>query len=216
MKNKILLLIILILIFIGCKKSPFHENLLPGPWYTIPVEMKAWTMFKPGSYWIYKNEVTGISDSSNYKYGPYYEEDKCINCPQYQKIWYFVTSPFFVKFKLIGGADSNARLELTTRMHIDGSKTLTYNTLMHPDNLIDSSDYCTTYRSLGVFNNFVVNGNVFNNVIGTRVDRRANCFYGDAYYYETYFAKNIGILKFHSHMSTGDTTMTLVKWHTIQ
>ena len=213
MNKKILFFALLLLM--GCKKTPYHQEYSLGPLYSIPGEMKEWTMFKPGSYWIYKNETTSELDSSAYKYGPYYEEIPCYNCPVYQHMWYFVASSVFVKFYLYGGADSNAYLELSTRYN-GTNNIINYHTLMHPDSSSNSSDYWGTYQCLGKFENFVLNGNTFTNVIGTRLVIKTSFYDETTNTTESWFARNIGLIKFRHQSEKGDTTWSLVKWHTVQ
>ncbi len=211
--NKLIFLTAL-LVLTGCRKTPYQPDYTEGPLYSIPAEMKAWTMFKPGSYWIYLNETTNESDSSIYKYGPYFEQIPCGNCPVEQHLWFFVTSPVFVKFKIYGGADSNAYLEVTTRNY-STNDVLTYNTLIHPDSSSNTSGYSGLYKCLGVFNNFILNGNIFPEVIGTR--RTVTDYYEENNSFtESYFARNIGLIKFRQHTSKGDTSWSLMKWHTVQ
>ena len=203
-----------LLLLAGCRKTPYQPNYTEGPLYSIPAEMKEWTMFKPGSYWIYKNETTNESDSSTYKYGPYFEQIPCGNCPVEQHMWFFVNSPAFVKFTIYGGADSNAYLEVTTRNY-SATDVLTYHTLIHPDSSSNTSDYLMTYKCLGEFDNFILNGNIFTNVIGTHLEGK-DYYEENNSFTESYFARNIGLIKFRQHTSKGDTTWSLMKWHTVQ
>jgi len=202
------------LLLAGCHKPSDQPTFLtPGPLYAIPAEMKEWTMFKPGSYWIYKNESTGESDSSTQKYGPYFEEIPCRNCPVRQEMWFFAASPVYAKFELHGGADSNAVLWITTRDH-RVTDILTYYTLVHPDASSNTSDYLETYKCLGVLDNFVLNDNTFMHVIVTSL---AGTNYSDPdRYLESYFARNIGLIKFTQRSKNSDTTWSLIRWHTVQ
>lgn len=211
MANRFLLLMILIIA--GCSKSPPQKDDTLGPLYAIPAEMKAWTMFNPGSFWNYRNEKTGNIDTTFYKYGPYFRETPCINCPVYQYMWFFVNSPVFVKFKLTGAADSNAKLNVTTRDRWNFN-VLTYRTLIHPDASSNDSSYYQSYKCLGLFSNFLLNGHSFSNVIATRLAGKDNN--GKDYTVESWFARNIGLIKFHVKSGQGDTTWSLAGWHTEQ
>ena len=210
------LIVITILMFAGCKKSPFQQTYDPGPLYAIPAEMKAWTIFKPGSYWVYKNENTGQHDSAIYKYGPYSEVKPCGNCPVIQYNWYFLTSPMIVKFRLIGQADSNAELEVTNRARWTFDHILTYQTIINPDTTSINIDYFLKYRCLGHFPTYSLNGNIFTNVIGARIEETLDTYYQEPYYVESFFARNIGLIKYHQHTNEGDTTWSLTSWHTVQ
>ena len=128
-------------------------------------------------------------------------------------MWFFVNSPAFVKFYVRGGADSNAVLNVTTRSRWNFN-VLTYRTLIHPDSSSNTSDYSNSYKCVGVFDHFILNGNTFSNVIATRLESRDS--YGNNYFVESWFARNTGLIKFHQHTSKGDTTWSLVSWHVEQ
>jgi hypothetical protein len=52
---------LLVLFFCGCKKKE-HGNVIGGV-YLIPQEFKDYTLFLPGTYWIYQDSITGNEDS---------------------------------------------------------------------------------------------------------------------------------------------------------
>jgi hypothetical protein len=55
----ILVLLVMILCLFGCKKKQGQ----PLPYYKVPEELKTACLFGGGSYWIYKNDSTGATDS---------------------------------------------------------------------------------------------------------------------------------------------------------
>jgi hypothetical protein len=50
-----IVLISLVFIIFSCKKEDHNHY--------VSQEFKEWTIFKPGSYWVYKNETTNVTDS---------------------------------------------------------------------------------------------------------------------------------------------------------
>ncbi len=58
--NKILFILIFLFILVGCIKD---EPITIPPTYYLPDNFKNWIYFKTGTYWIYKNDTTGIEDS---------------------------------------------------------------------------------------------------------------------------------------------------------
>lgn len=62
MKKASLLSLIILIFFTACKKDPPVENPSTGSGYT-PQDLTAYSYFKTGTYWIYKDSTSGVEDS---------------------------------------------------------------------------------------------------------------------------------------------------------
>jgi len=192
-------------------KYPEH---VPGPLYSIPDEFKAWTMFNPGSYWLYLNEKTQEIDCTSVKHGPYYKEELCYNCPVVQYMWYYTKSSFLMKFDAVGGKDGNATLTLTTNK--GEGLALTQRTINAPEDS-DSTYYgCYTYRFIAKTDTFSLNGNQFNNVYHTRLEWTGCYAQTDHMTYDFFWARGIGLISLKKTYDNQDTTWSLVRWKAIQ
>lgn len=62
MKKIIFLSVLIVIFFTTCKKDPDASPQPPGPAYT-PQNLAAYSYFKTGTYWIYKDSTSGVEDS---------------------------------------------------------------------------------------------------------------------------------------------------------
>ncbi|HTX87542.1 MAG TPA: hypothetical protein VMC08_01005 [Bacteroidales bacterium] len=209
----ILLFFFLLTIFTGCHKIVYPPP-KPKELDSIPVEFKAWTLFQPGSYWIYLNEGTQVSESTFIKHGPYfYQWSTEYSITDYT--WYFVDNPFILKYDIQGGGERNTVLQLWT-WQMDDPVALTIKTIEDPANSDFSSSYIFTYELIEKLDSLELNSHVFYNVFHTRCTQKKNNDYSIIYDY--YFMRNVGLIKFRRLYTyeNKDTTWSLLKWKTVQ
>jgi hypothetical protein len=208
--------VLLVLLIAGCRKTtgPGDNYYTMGPLYSIPEEFKAWTIFRPGSYWIYLNEITFSQDSTVFKHGPYYQVDTCYNCPVEQRMWFWVRSPFLTGFYALGGPGGNASLNV--------SSTYT-NDLGLTDKCLDDPLHAdTSYYSYYSFSfvekvdTMILGTNIFSNVIHTRINWTNGYANHSKLTCDYYWARGIGMIKTRRNYGDADTTWSLVTWKTVQ
>ena len=208
--------ILLFLLITACRKTtaPGDSNYVLGPLYSIPDEFKAWTMFKPGSYWIYLNETTFSQDSTVFKHGPYWQEDLCYNCPVEQRMWFWVRSPFLTEFQALGGPDGNASLNVSSTYTNDLALT---GKCLDNQSHADTSLYSYyTFHFVEHLDTMIISTNTFSNVLHTRINWTHG--YGNHSQLTTdyYWARGVGMIKTQRNYGVVDTTWSLVTWKTVQ
>ena len=205
----ILVISFFLLLLISCKKGEDpNPVIVQNPNYLLSPECKQWTMFQPGSYWVYRNEKTQSADCTFYKHGLYYNKENYYN-GFHEYNWYFVSSKMFIQFSLAGGENGNA---LTVRLpKFQEMIALTQKSLL--DSVVcDSVPGIYTYTLVEKLLIYRLNGNKYTNVIHTRC-RLQN---SDKYAYDFYWAKNIGIIYFKKKYDLQDTAWSLTRWHVNQ
>ena len=209
-KYHVFLLSIVILLLIGCKKDNEPVPvIIQNPGYLISPECKAWTMFQPGTYWVYLNEKTQVSDCTYYKHGLYFNKTKYSD-GFHEYNWFFVNSKVFTKFSLQGGKSGN-NLTVTLASNPYYQIALTQKSL--EDSIThDSVPGLCTYTLVEKIPSYSLDGNNFTNVIHTK-SRYQN---SDVLFYEYYWARNIGIIYFRKGDLSSDTTWSLARWSVYQ
>jgi hypothetical protein len=202
---RILIISFFLILLMSCKKDADPDPvIIQIPGYLLSAECKQWTMFLPGSYWVYRNETTQGIDCTFYKHGLYYNKDSYYN-GFHEYNWFFVNSRMFIKFSLAGGEHGN---ELTVHLpKFQKMVALTQKSLV--DSVIrDSVKGIYTYTLVEKLPVFTLNGNSFTNVVHTK-SRYQN---SDEYSYDFYWAKNIGIIYFKKSYDLHDTAWSLTRW----
>jgi hypothetical protein len=129
---------------------------------------------------------------------------------QEQTCGYSVLNGFYTEIDLVGGRDYSY-------MSFAGISTVYWTTpgpldtyIIETGTAVPGSD--TTLHVFAKIDTLILNNNKFINVIHTRN------IGGDklGYYYDYYFAKNIGLIKFSVSTAQYDTTWSLMRWHTNQ
>ena len=174
----------------------------------IPASLKAYAVFQAGSYWIYKNEVTGNLDSVfianspvfNYNHSGGYDYDpideECLiryygSFIQTTRVYYDMYTLFFKSYscRVIEAASYKPGHVFT----LGSESTLTN---------IASLDSMTIYNQ------------TFYNVFITRLQRIPS--QSDTSRFTSYFVKNIGLIKYNQMMDNTDTTWSLLRYHIVQ
>ncbi|MEI7897127.1 MAG: hypothetical protein WCJ26_08830 [bacterium] len=206
---QIIFLCVILVLLISCKKSEEpNPVIVQNPNYLLSIECKKWTMFQPGSYWVYLNEKTQSSDCTYYKHGLYYNKENYYN-GIHEYNWFFVNSNMFIKFSLAGGENGNS---LTVDLpKFQNLIALTQKSLADSVTC-DSVPGIYTYTLVEKLPFFTLNGNNYTNVVHTK------CRYqkSDKYAYDFYWAKNIGIIYFKKNYELHDTAWSLARWYVNQ
>jgi hypothetical protein len=207
--HPILVISLFMVLLMSCKKEVEpNPIILQDPGYLLSPECIKWTMFRPGSYWVYLNEKTQSSDCTYYKHGLYYNKENFYN-GIHEYNWFFVNSNMFIKFDLAGGDNGNV---LTVGLpEFQDLIALTQKSLVDSVTC-DSVPGIYTYTLVEKLPFFTLNGNSYTNVVHTK-SRLQN---SDKYSYDFYWAKNIGIIYFKKNHDLHDTAWSLTRWHVNQ
>jgi hypothetical protein len=169
--------------------------------YYVPEYLKQYALFKEGSYWIYKNEITGDNDS-NYitipplvKYTQYYSYDPiCQTCE--------------TKYE-----GNPLRGSFLTNNDCDFSFSITggYCLLNRSFNagFVFKLDQYDTYKELMIFDSLQINGNNYRDVLNTQYIYTTNN--NDSTILTFYLVKGIGLVKFNQRINDKDTTWSLIR-----
>lgn len=214
MKSNLFLFAALILLA-ACSKSTNGPEYVPGPDYNVPAEFRAWTVFGPGSWWVYKNERTLVSDTTRLTHGPFYNREPCGNCPVVEYWWFYLKGPVAVMFDIQGGKDGNARLKILRNDHTE-AMALTYKTLIDPEGS-EAKGISYRYEYVEKIGSLFLNGRTHKDVIHTRISWLPT-YYADPPYmgYDFWFARGIGLIMMRKNYASTDTTWSLTDWHTVK
>lgn len=206
-----LMLCLTVVIQYGCRKGGTYQTFTTAI-DSIPGEFKAWTMFMPGSYWVYLNEKTGVTDCTSYKRGPFYN----YNNDGVQFMWYYTNSKLWGRFADQAGTyrDAYYKIMLRNGYELLG---LTWKTLI--DSVPrDSARYDFTYKFIEHLDTLSLNGKPFTQVYHTKFVRKISEFPSPEVdiIYDLYFSKGIGLICFKKSDNSQDTTWSLVRWKTVQ
>ncbi|HTX87543.1 MAG TPA: hypothetical protein VMC08_01010 [Bacteroidales bacterium] len=187
--------------------------------YYIPTDFRPWVIYKPGTYWIYKNEITGLQDCT---YVNYYNDKVLPGSPKDSRWLYSAeiaecafSSSFLGSFTTDGSSYRGAYYKIFLKNPVLGEMGVYYDQIVHPS--------FEKYRGVGIIENYGVdtvylsedvNGISFNNVYDLRQEW-INSF-GDSLVISAHFVKSIGIIKLWTYIEKQDTTWTLVRWNVIQ
>jgi hypothetical protein len=205
--------LLLTVVLTACTKAPYPPDFVPGPAYNIPAEFKAWTIFNHGSWWVYKNERTGVTDTTTNRHGPFYHKELCGNCPVIEYMWFYLNGTVVTMYDVQGGENENAILRIR-RENGSAVPALTNKTLTDPAHT--DSSYGVQYQFVEQIDAMTLNGNILSNVYHTRFELQS--YYGNPPFrsYEFYFARGIGLVMLKKIYTSTDTTWSLVDWHTEQ
>jgi len=192
---KLLLVLIACITLLCCKKEASR--------YYLSDEMKQWTVFKMGSYWIYKNEVSNKIDSAYIDQLPF---NNIQNLPKihddelfYQKITFHMQCPFYHTY-IVYTRMSDEYLEISTKFE------------QIPILIYDKKD---GFDISELIPEFKLNNPTFHNVIHA-TSYKYTFYPSDTLIENTYFAKNVGIIKYSQKTTKSDTTWTLLNYRTLQ
>jgi hypothetical protein len=184
---------ILIFIVMGCKKEYI---------YTISDSMKQYFAYRQGSYWIYKNDSTGLLDSTyvtSYYHNPEYNFGNGI---KFEVIDFRIHGAFLSE-STIQYIECTAKESLMETSNID---TLDHFYSEHyyiydPSLLLNikNTNKCVynsyiLYKAIAHEN---INNTIYNNIVSIKIQSNDSSSTNSDYYQrEIYFAKNIGIIRY--------------------
>ncbi len=203
MKPAALLLLLLVFPLLhSCSKMERTE-------YPFPDDLKPYCMFKKGSYWIYRNDLTGSKDSAcllstpTIRWGPYSETGSLF--AQYATGWF--GGNFIYSFS--AGYDWHAseyRL-YHTYFHEPGSESILSGHIVKGYSEINERDNFN-YRVIGIEDTLTIGNTVYHGVLTTQFARLRHPN-GDSVKYTYFFDKVHGLVKFVRGYGGIDTTWSL-------
>ena len=186
-------ILLLAFVFIsGCKKEGTEYHYLSS-------EIKEWSVYQPGSYWIYKNEVTGLIDSSYIKSQPEVRFD-----------WIQVTDRYAIAQEEIRYVVSGSFLQV---LYIDqsGSWEQFYNQSGHRNYGLLWYIKGEGFHKTEKIQNFQINDTSYSNVLHSVYNVST-----DTSFVESWIVKNVGVIKYLKRIGNIDTTWTLMRYHSVQ
>ncbi|MCX6305488.1 MAG: hypothetical protein NT040_11020 [Bacteroidetes bacterium] len=193
-------LLLLLSVFIGCsKKSGYNEY--------IPEQLKQYSVFQEGSYWVYKNESTGMIDSSYLLKPPVYLYNDPVNDPPQNR--YETCDIYFGGTFLLHSTTSTSDYLMSFK-NASGSVCL-YNNFQ-PGYTLDN-DYYHSFMNLNYFDSLIINNKTFYHVMNTQY--KSWNHQGDTTTYTYYLAKSIGLIKFTLDKNHQDTSWSILRYHVI-
>lgn len=193
-----------ILIYLtNCKKEPIH--------YTISDDFRKWVDCQNGSYWVYKNELTGNIDSVYFLGDRLYSTDFSYKEQGYSFDFININlkSSFIQSIYISVNADFEFAILDVRGM---GSALRTNSEIGQNIKWING-----IYRFVNFYDSLKINNNIFHNIIHTRTSLPYHST-NDSIVCNFYFSKNIGLIKFQSEVqiSSADTSWSLLRWNVIQ
>jgi len=200
-------LIISFLVFIATsciEEEKYHHRY-------VSEETKEWSLFQPGSYWIYQNDSTGATDSVFIKEGPTSHFDGGpTDAMDYLEVINTSFSSSFI-----------SQIELEA--HYYGANTISLNNtnasvliLRFPiSNEIISQNFYT-FEHIEHFDSLNVNGTWIKDTYHTRYTRFKEGISTIDYIYDFYIAKNIGIVICEKQSETENFRWSLVRRNIVQ
>ena len=172
----------------------------------IPTELKEYSIFEKGSYWLYKNENDGNIDSTYIFSGPifnYYQMSETdYTATEQCQIFYdgsFIGSTFITPDEY--------------KLYINGHSYVG----IKPESLLPGKIFTleskTTLTNINLLDSITIYNHTFHNVFVTQWQRIYS--QTDTFRYTSYFVKKVGLVKFTCRMHNVDTTWTLVNCHAI-
>lgn len=184
-----------------CKKDP---DPTPEPKPTVPLEdLTAYSYFKTGTYWIYKDSATGIEDSvyvyfdTSYSYyqnngiqaaGNYMYHDCKIHSNSDTYNYYYKISGG--NYSISTGENGVERIRTKPGNYI-GETYLMSNRFIEGDQIGLFTGTGTTYFKME-YSSFLLEGNIYNKVVKFYDDKNASEYESPTNFY---IAKNIGIIR---------------------
>ena len=198
--KKLLPIALLIFFFSCCHKDPVPVVRL------IPDELRAYWDFKPGTWWAYKDSVTGaidtvkVTDRVNYTFEGKLSYNNATATCEYLKITTYNTGDeytydYWISTDYAGSKYENSNVVFSSK-HKPGDFVDTHRCFKYPIIIGDwtftgygsvtATDTCIIRNTFSLFKNY-------SSVV--QVDNTFNSFEGYANT-ETYFAKSIGIIQY--------------------
>jgi len=203
MKKILLLFVLLNFCLTNCSKKENVEH------YVISKDLKQWVDFKEGSYWVYFSENSGFIDSCHFIgtkliYTEYrYEEYGYI----YDVIEFPLESTFIHGIVITAEKDFSY-VGIGTNEGGDGYVLRTNSTIGQKIKV-----GLSIYEEVEVLDSLNIYNNTFFNVRHTW--KKYPLLNGDLIQ-DYYFAKGVGLVKYHQNYLQYDSTWQLIRWKAIQ
>jgi hypothetical protein len=206
----------LIFLFFFCSLSA--GLILPGctkkrsTTFYIPEQIKEYSVFQVGSYWIFKNEITGIDDSIYILYQPRHGYWN-ISGMEGGAIWEFYNVVY-------GGSLFQEAMVYPSEYDMifkhgiisEESCPCLMSASFHPGFTDANIPYL--FKNLEYFDSLGINNNIFYQVLHTQW--KCTHSQGDTTIVDYLIAKSAGIIKLSQHDNKHDTTWTLLRYHILQ
>ena len=183
--------------------------------YNIPDDFQSWCRYKVGTYWIYRNEKTLLTDCT-------YVKIFSVETHNQEGDNYKVIAYYDVESSDISGSFlSSFRTEAHSGDYASMSINLKYGDIEFSTDLVTNPHYTKAWyegQSSGgvvpVFPKEEINGNSFSNVYLCRTESQT--WEGDSVIVDGHLVRTIGLVEYKHRVDKVDTTWTLVRWHVIQ
>lgn len=189
----------ILLIFLGCNKESGWKEY-------IPEQLKQYSIFQEGSYWVYKNEITGAIDSSYISSPPDYRYGDPVNNPPLNT---------YESCEISYGGTFLSHASITTDQYrLDLKKHYLILCLCSYFQIGYTLGGNPSFKNLNYFDSLIVNNKTFYKVMNTQNQELINP--GDTITYTNFLAKSIGLIKFRVNRNHKDTTWSILRYHVVQ
>ncbi len=201
MKIRFILFCCIILLVSSCSKKNVET-------IYIPEYLKQYGVFQVGSYWVFKNELTGIIDSSFIVSPPYFYfyQSSDLSEPAIQECDERYEGTFLGVSNLIPD-DYSIGFKSGTEGNCLKNKTF-------QPGYIFQEDQFDSYKEINSFDSLIVNNVKYYNVLNTQYESES--YKGDSILLTFYLVKSIGLIKYDQRIGDQDTTWSLLRYHIIQ
>jgi hypothetical protein len=203
MKKLPLLFILLCLILTNCNKKEDPQH------YVISADFKKWVDFKDGSYWVFINENSGLSDSCYI----IHKEDFTDTYYQDAGYVYDVINIILSRGTFFNGIFIQAEANFnwaTIGLNNGVGEYALRNDIQKGQRISGTKGI---YEVVDVLDSMQINNYYFRNVIHTK---SSNDWTTGSIIHDYFFAKGIGLIRLHQTFMNTDTTWNLLRWKTIQ
>ena len=193
-------MLLILLTLPGCKKQQKVTSEF------IPSELKEYTLFQPGSFWIYKNEITGAIDSSYITKKPefvYHSEGYDIDTLEICHIYFDGT--FISSTQL----EPHHYYMYINRYEFEAIRPTSFT----PDQIFNFGGGATL-KYFPLIDSMTIDNTTFHNVFVTQ--HQYVSLAGDTFSNTSYFVKKIGLIKFNRKVPNADTTWHILTYHVKQ
>ena len=198
MKGVSYVILVLCCVLLSCKKA---DDKIPITHY-VSDDLKSYTYFKKGTYWIYKSDLTGYEDSLHIilHEQKFANQRGTINSYERLQIWLrtkdidvgYIDAIEFNKIDRYKNDENDTYL---ATIFVEGQQV---------DQIIDELITDNRYDSIEV------SGKIFYDIVQNRIDMNPLENFEDTHYY---FARNIGVIKKTIYHESGLTeNWNLIRW----
>jgi len=197
----------------GCTKESEQS-------YYIQETFKPWSIYKPGSYWIYLNEKTGAQDCtwvSAISRQMSYEGGNGSSDPVIHReyIMMDLSGKLFNAITVNGQGSDESLMEISPCVRYFDAIGFSNQMMLNPS----FRHYFEVHQiyNLGVktvYPSETIHGNTFTNVYDLRHEWLN--YTGDSLVTEAHLVKNTGIVLYRTYRESKDTTWSLLRWKVIQ